>query len=96
MLCHPRALHRPISASHWDTYPQERRESREKGRSTLTAIREETQISAAFQPYFSSPYSSLTPPRFWQTALAAILCLGSAQMPQEPSHAAREISYVQS
>lgn len=93
MLCHPGGLRHPISASHWDAGKEG---EQGKGRSTLIAIREETQISAAFQPYFSSPCSSLTPPRFWQTALAAILCLGSAQIPQEPSHAAREISYVQS
>lgn len=91
-LCRPRALHRPISTSHRGTSPQERRESLE--RATLPSLQLGRKFS--FQPHFSSPHSSLTPPRFRQTAFAAILCLGSAQLPQEPLHAAREISYVQS
>lgn len=91
-LCRPRARHPPVSAPHWGTCPQERRESRER------AIPPSSQLGRkfSFQPHFSSPPSSLTPPRFRQTTFAAILCLGAAQLPQEPSHAAREISYVQS
>lgn len=81
-----------ISASHRGTCPQERRESRESA--TPSSSQFGRKLSS--QPRFSSPRSSSTPPRLRQTAPAATPCLGSAQLPQQPSHAAREISYVQS
>lgn len=81
-----------ISASHRGTCPQERRESRESA--TPSSSQFGRKLSS--QPRFSSPHSSSTPPRLRQTAPAAIPCLGSARLPQQPPHAAREISYAQS
>lgn len=74
----------------WATSLQERRESSDRATPPCWQLGRKF----SFQPRSSSPPSSLAPLRFGQAAFAAILSLGSAQLPQEPFHAVTEISSV--